>query len=154
MTVKLDLSGVKQLRSRLEQVALHQVDVGFLDSQAHPAEPPGGLNLPSIALIQEMGAPEANIPERPFMTETFRTSGAFQFAKRALQLIFRGAGTDVRHSLFSRLGKFVALEMSRNIKDWSEPANAPKTVAKKGFNDPLIETGFMRDNVKHRVKRR
>lgn len=153
MTVKLDLSGVKQLRRQLEQVASNTVDVGFLDGQAHPAEP-GGLNLPSIALIQEMGAPEANIPERPFMSETFRTSGWARFARNALHTIFRGAGTDVRFTLFARLGKFVGKEMQRNIKDWSEPANAPLTVAKKGFNDPLIETGFMRDNVKHRVNRK
>jgi hypothetical protein len=152
VTVKLDLSGVKQLRRQLEKVAASEVDVGFLDGKAHPAEPPGGLNLPSIALIQEFGAPEANIPPRPFMSETFRTSKAFKFAAAKLRMIFRGMNTDVRHSLFYLLGKFVAGEMSRNIKDWSEPANAPFTVDKKGFNDPLVETGFMRDNVDIRVK--
>ena len=153
MTVKLDMKPLMRIRRQLEEATKSHVKVGFFDSKPHPEEP-FGLDLPSIANIQEYGAPEANIPPRPFMSETFRTTRVYQAFKAGLDLLFRGVATDPGHSIWTQAGKFLAKEMSGNIADWSEPANAPRTVAKKGFDDPLIETGFMRDNVEYRVERK
>lgn len=152
MTVTLDMKPLMRIRRQLEEAAKSHIEVGFFDSKAHPAEP-FGIDLPTMANIQEFGAPEAKIPSRPFMRETFRTTKVWGQIGNGLKLLFRGVNTDVRHSIWDLAGRFLKAEMSKNIADWSEPANAARTVAKKGFNDPLVETGFMRDNVAHKVER-
>ena len=40
-----------------------------------------------------------------------------------------------------------------SITTFDDPANAPRTIEKKGFDNPLIETGFMRDSVDWRVSK-
>ena len=31
--------------------------------------------------------------------------------------------------------------LKETIAEWSDPPNAPLTIERKGFNDPLVETG-------------
>lgn len=51
----------------------------------------------------------------------------------------------------------IAKKMANNIKtaiDYSDyPRNAPSTIAKKGFDHPLVETGKMYSKIKGRVKK-
>ena len=46
------------------------------------------------------------------------------------------------------------MALQEAILEWDNPKNAPMTVQKKGFNDPLIETGTVYDQVRSRVSRR
>jgi hypothetical protein len=39
----------------------------------------------------------------------------------------------------------------QSIRDTKEPPNAPYTIKKKGFNDPLIDTGDMVNSPTYRV---
>lgn len=45
------------------------------------------------------------------------------------------------------LGSAVVEDLKKAITAWKKPPNAPSTIAKKGFNDPLIETGETRDSI-------
>lgn len=47
-------------------------------------------------------------------------------------------GGDAR--IKEKLGKMIAADLSDAIDTWSDPPNRPRTVEKKGFNDPLVET--------------
>jgi hypothetical protein len=38
------------------------------------------------------------------------------------------------------IGNVARDDIKKTIKDMKEPGNAPSTIAKKGFDDPLIET--------------
>ena len=85
------------------------------------------------------------IPERPFFRAALRKSRA-QMKIEAR----RGARNRGRTSLL-KASRALKEQIQLSMADWSEPANTPSTIARKGFNDPLIWTGEAYDSVK--VKR-
>jgi len=94
----------------------------------------------TVANILEYGAPAANIPPRPFM----RLSVAQQegiwvnFLSKRL-----GKGDDTKTAL-EVVGGMMRLAISRNVLAGIQfTRNADRTIAKKGFNRPLWETGAM-----------
>ncbi len=50
------------------------------------------------------------------------------------------------------VGEKMKDQMVQTIVDFSTPANAPTTIKKKGFDDPLIETGHMMRSVRAKVE--
>ena len=52
-------------------------------------------------------------------------------------------GEDFLSDLAYGAAKIVA----QNIRNMSSPPNAPATIRRKGFNDPLVETGQMQDSI-------
>ena len=43
-------------------------------------------------------------------------------------------------------------DLKQMIAEFSTPANSPMTIAKKGFNNPLVDTGIMLDTVDYDVE--
>lgn len=41
------------------------------------------------------------------------------------------------------MGVLIKRQLQESIRNWTTPPNAPSTIARKGFNDPLIDTGYM-----------
>ena len=62
--------------------------------------------------------------------------------------------TEIVQGVWTAAGIKLARDMKLVITEFSSPANAPFTIAKKGFDNPLIETGHMRDSVEHRIGRK
>ena len=118
--------------------------VGFFDETY-----PDGTRIGKIATIQEYGAPEKNIPPRPFMSTTVMKNRVKW--QGILQDIIPQE-MDVKRCL-NILGDVVSNDVSEEIDAWEIPANAPATIEKKGFNDPLVDTGLMRDSVGWKVGR-
>lgn len=52
-----------------------------------------------------------------------------------------------------RIGQGAEKILKKEIEDWTTPPNRPLTIKLKGFNDPLIDTGQMLDQVTYRVGR-
>lgn len=93
-----------------------------------------------------------NIPERPFVSEfADRHEGdiddASADAVRAIVLRKRAPGAALKS-----MGDDLAKQMQQDAQDWTTPPNAPSTVAKKGFDDPLFETGEMIADIKSKVE--
>jgi hypothetical protein len=57
-------------------------------------------------------------------------------------------------SVLSAIGRKYASFVKQTIIDFYDPENAQATEDWKGFNNPLIHTGKMRDSVKHRISRK
>jgi hypothetical protein len=51
-----------------------------------------------------------------------------------------------------RLGKHVEEQLQESIREFHDPANAKSTIAKKGFDKPLIESKHMLDSVDSEVE--
>ena len=51
----------------------------------------------------------------------------------------------------SLMGEYVKGQLQKSIRDLKTPVNAPSTVQKKGFDDPLIDTGHMINSVDYEV---
>ena len=94
---------------------------------------------------------EVNIPERSFLRSTFdEKEGEWQefFANQIDSLI---SGSATANSIYSQLGARIASDIQKKIKETSRPSNAAATVANKGTNNPLINTGRLRQSVTWKV---
>lgn len=112
-----------------------------------------------VAIWNEYGT--QTIPPRP----AFRRGAehAIQTNRRLLQsqlqnivrrkLMGREAEADQSlRVVLTQIGRSAVAETKRIIKAGDELPNAPKTVAKKGFNHPLYETGRLLDCVEYEVQ--
>lgn len=119
----------------------------------------GGINLPNNVkgktvtvgvrgrknatkgLYNEFGT--SRIPERPFV----RTS-AKAIRKKVPGLIqFKDNKIGVK-----KIATTAEKDMKRTIDRWSDPPNAPGTIRRKGRNDPLVDTGAMKNAVKAEIE--
>lgn len=51
----------------------------------------------------------------------------------------------------NKLGKLITEQMKNEITRFKVPHNAPLTIANKGKDDPLIDTGALRDAIDYRI---
>lgn len=144
MAVKSTLSGGKKLDLAIQSIA-QKVEkggvlrVGFLEGATYPATKKGpGLSVAQVAFWNEFGTVRA--PPRPFFRTTIaKESGtwgenlgkAVVFYKYNGELALRAVGQAMRD------------DVEASIQRWTTPPNAPSTIAKKGFDKPLIHTAVM-----------
>lgn len=90
---------------------------------------------------------EVHIPPRPFLRYTF-DHYLDNWTELAADLAFKVFVGEINYQdVFHVLGDAVVKDIKRTIKEFSEPKNAPLTIANKGFDDPLIEKGELRDSI-------
>ena len=154
LSIRVKVTEDKAAKKRLERIrralikaARSHVEVGYFDGRPHPKT---GESEATVAAINEFGVPSLNIPERPFMAATARNTAVGM--KIASEIKFALTGAKNPSSIWSPIGGFYAREVSLVIEGFSQPPNAPLTISLKGFDDPLVETGHMKDNVQWRVK--
>lgn len=147
-TKDVDL-GRKKILQQLELAKGARVDVGILGAERHPD---GDATIPEIGLIHEFGAPSKSIPERSFIRSTVdqKDRAYRQELRNSFANILLGRGTVL--SELDQFGFRVTGDIQRKITAIRTPANSESTIEKKGFDNPLIETGTLRAFIKHRVK--
>ncbi len=119
------------------------VKAGILDSA--PAE------VQKRAIYNNFGTED--IPERPFLNNALRdnkSSYSWMIRKGALAAIIRRKPIA---DTMEDIGKKMVDDIQHEIITLHTPPNADSTVAKKGFNDPLIETYEMVETVDYEVER-
>lgn len=92
------------------------------------------------------------IPPRPFFDVAMDTNkGKYRMAmiKSAIDIL---RGKTNTQGFLTKLGILAQGDVQQAIVDFSSPPNAPSTIAKKGFDNPLIDTGEMKGDVTYRVK--
>jgi len=52
----------------------------------------------------------------------------------------------------SAMGETIRSQLSDSIRDFNSPRNAPSTIARKGFDNPLIDSGHMMNSTNYWVK--
>ncbi|GEP72026.1 hypothetical protein FD12_GL001398 [Lentilactobacillus rapi DSM 19907 = JCM 15042] len=94
---------------------------------------------------------EVHIPHRRFMEKTKMHNERrwLSYAQQETMKILAGDMTAM-HALHY-LGNLATEQMKTEIIKFANPANAPLTIANKGFNDPLIDTGALRDSITYRI---
>jgi len=100
-----------------------------------------------VAMVQEYGD-GWKIPPRPFMRNTVGRARRQwrKLVQDRLPVIMNMKKTA------EELGIKMVEDVRKTILDFTTPPNAPSTVARKGFNKPLIDSGQMLNSVKWRVK--
>lgn len=110
--------------------------------------------LVGVAATNEFGSASRKIPERALFRITFKQieSKIGQMLGAGGSRIFLGI-SSVEKTLYD-IGEFVEKKLKENLMNKMPPPNAPRTIRKKGFDHPLLETGQLLNNINHREIRR
>lgn len=138
-------TGGDKLKARLAELSKKvnksaSVKVGFLEGSTYP----DGTSTPMVAAIQEFGAPSQGIPPRPF----FRNMIAKESPRWGDDLATALKANDYDSTAaLNEMGELIAGQLKESILDTNSPELSEKTVAKKGFAKPLVDTAHMVNSV-------
>ena len=118
--------------------------VGFLEGATYD----DGTPVAMIAAIQNFGAPAMGIPPRPFFSNMIAAKSANWGP--SLARILHNNGYDVEKGL-AMLGKGIAGQLRQSIVDTNAPPLAEATIARKGFDKPLVDTSHMLNSIEAEV---
>jgi hypothetical protein len=148
--VKSTLTGGDGIKKHLEELSKQiggggVLRVGFLENSAYP----DGTPVPLVAAANEFGDPGHNRPPRPFfriMLAEKAPGWGVKFGK-----ILKATDYDLGRSL-GLMGEMMKGELQQSIRDFVAPELAESTIAAKGFDKPLIDTGHMLNSVDYDIK--
>lgn len=121
-----------------------KVDIGFMKNSPYS----DGTSLGEVAIKNEFGVPSNNQPPRPF----FRNMIAKHSGEWGEQLAAFLEANDLDAQIaLNKMGGVISNELKLSIHELVDPPLAPYTIAKKGFDKPLIDTAFMYQSVHHEV---
>lgn len=150
-TIKIDNSVWERIKKNLQQGINLQVSTGFFPEAKYGPED----EYQQVAQIARDNAEgTVKIPPRDFMRSGFGVYLAENLDKLFLNNMKRIAdGNSTFQQEYAALAPHLTMAMKKIIVDWTEPPNSGITIKEKGFNDPLIRTGKMRDSVESRVEK-
>jgi len=123
------------------------LSVGFLETATYP-EDQGGGPVAAVAFMDEYGS--KNSPPRPFFRQTIAAKSSGWGAALGKNLV--ATGYDAEKAM-TRVGEGIKDQLVSSIASFSTPGNAPSTIAKKGFDKPLVDSGIMQRSVDFEVKK-
>lgn len=94
-------------------------------------------------------------PPRPFVKTALRKWFHNQENRNTILREYSriASGATTRGAMMKRVGESIKEAIQQSILDTKSPVNKPSTIGKKGFNDPLIETGSMYDGIRVKIRR-
>lgn len=151
----IDKSGWNKMKKELLKGSSLEVQIGIVAPVTYG---PDNDNLP-VATVwswQEEGLPAQNIPTRPAIRVGFMApikKGAYDklFAE-SMQRIAEGKSTFKQE--YTRIGTKAKADLKKAVADWDTPPNSPFTVAEKGFNNPLIDSGLLYESIDFKVDKK
>ena len=117
------------------------VRVGVLENATYP----DGTPVAMVAFWNEYGT--KRIPPRPF----FRTTVSEQKKNWVLSVQNLMKIHNDPKRVMGLIGVHMQEQIVQSINTWSDPPNSAYTIAKKGFDKPLVERGIMMRSIKSEV---
>ena len=144
------ITGGAALERKLRELARQMsrpatLRVGFLEHATYP----NGTPVAMIAAIQDYGAPNANIPPRPFFRNMVAAKS--QEWPNAIALNLRLNNNEVEPTM-RIVAEAIAGQLRESIIKTNAPPLSPITIARKGFAKPLIDTSHMINSVDYEVR--
>lgn len=144
--------GYQRIIADLEAMALTPVGiyVGIPEETGAVRPEEDGPTVAEYATANEFGTDR--IPERSFLRSTVDEQQG-----KIADLLQRSVVdvVDGKYPLmtgFNRMGLWLAGKVQAKIRDLKDPPNAPYTIEQKGSSNPLIDTGRMRQSIRHVVR--
>ena len=117
------------------------VRVGVLENATYP----DGTPVAMVAFWNEYGT--KRIPSRPF----FRTTVSEQKKNWVLSVQNLMKMHNNPQQVMGLIGVHMQEQIVQSINTWSDPPNSAYTIAKKGFDKPLVETALLMRSIKSEV---
>lgn len=148
MTISLKLIDFQKAQNEIKK-ALNQlvtdkfVTVGIHEGSQQPED--GDLTMAELGAIQHFGTEENDgfIPERRWL-DVGVESGKAEYVETLAEGVAKGTAPS---RVLAQVGNLAVGYTQKYIDDFTTPANAPSTIAKKGSSHPLIDTGAMKQSV-------
>ncbi len=139
------------VQKRLDEIARNLkkagvVRIGFLENATYP----DGTSVALVAAVQDFGAPAVNIPPRPFFRNMVRDKQ--KEWPGAIELALKASNYDATKAL-TVVGEGIAGQLRQAITDFVGVPLAPATVARKGSDKQLVDTGVLLGSVDFEVKK-
>jgi hypothetical protein len=131
----------KDFFRQIAELAKLQVRVGFQQGAASE----GGADIVDVAMWNELGT--EHIPPRPFLRQSVENNAAQIKAMAEAQVKKLVKGQTTAQGALQALGTMQKGLIQNEIKSGGFTPNAPRTIAKKGSAQPLIDTGRLRQSV-------
>jgi hypothetical protein len=130
--------GYRRIRDNIDDLDKSFTQIGVQGTRAEQARPIGDATNAEIAFYNEFGT--ENIPERSFIRSAVDEdrSRLERKTEDLINIIMLGAITPKK--VLDKLGFDIKQLIKNKIVTLDAPPNAPSTIRKKGFNNPLIET--------------
>lgn len=139
--------GFNRIMRNLQKLYGMEVVAGMLRDSGKASN---GASYVDIATWNEYGT--GRIPSRPFIRISADTNKA-AWAKIAQQCVNNVIDGDSPRDAAQVVGHKMVEDIRKVFGDTSKlKANAPSTVAKKGRNEPLVDSGEMRRRVNFRIE--
>lgn len=136
--------GFKRFRAELQRAKTATVEIGI-----HQDAKKEGLSIAEYGAYNEFGT--VNIPERSFMRSTFDEKQAQINADMAKRYDQVKTGKIGVHRALSLIGLKHAQDIQDKIGSNIQPANNEATIVRKKSTKTLIDTGAMRQSIRHKV---
>ena len=137
---KLD-AALKKMATQVSKAA--SVEVGFPGGATYP----DGTSVALVAALNEFGS--KNTPPRPFFRQMIAAKSS-QWPETIATLL-KANDFDAAKTL-GLTGQGIADQLQQSIVDFTSPPLAPSTIAKKGNDKVLVDTGQMLQSVTFVVK--
>lgn len=146
----VQISGGDRLAKKLAEIAQNvqkaaEVDVGFFSQSTYP----DGTSVPLVAAVQEFGSPSRNIPPRPFFRGMIEAKSP-EWPKAVGDLLVSN-DYDAQKTL-GQTGEAIKGQLQASIVDFVGEPLKPATVARKGSEKQLVDTGNLLNSVGYEVK--
>lgn len=136
---------VAELHKRYASAGIHE------DAGIHNRD----YTVADVGAINENGGTNSlgiTVPPRPWMSDVaFSQQSSVASVMRDVAYEVVGGESDAKSGL-QQIADDYAQRLVDSVVRWTSPPNAPATIEKKGFDDPLIETGRLRDSLKGTVR--
>jgi hypothetical protein len=157
--VKMDTRAWESLKLKLKEAGNLHVKIGVLGDKPVTAAAEAGaesINAIELAAIHEFGSPAAGVPERSFLRRAFGfgkgAPGQATVMQKLAQGIVTGKATPLQ--AYNLLGVWGVKQVKDTIAAGPHipPPLADSTVAKKGSDRPLVDTGRLVNSISHQVE--
>ena len=125
------------------------VTIGVHGAEGEEVYPDSGVTVAEVAFWNEYGTITA--PERSFIRSTIDESRQEldQLTTKFLKEIIAGKLTTEK--ALDKLGLKIQTLIQKKILELNDPVNAPATVARKGFNNPLVDSRRLWRSIAYQV---
>jgi len=153
---KITPAGEKFLQE-LKELEKFQVRVGFQRGEKNAQKRKGGKKVETetdildVAMWNELGTSNG-IPSRPFLRQSVDKNVSRITSMCRIQLKALAKGEKTAKDVLEAIGVMQKGLVQNEIRDGGFTPNAPSTIAKKGSDKPLIDTGRMRQSVNFVIK--
>lgn len=110
-----------------------------------------GLTYATVLAVNNFGSADGLIPPRPALQPAIEKGGP-QYQRLAELMIPKVLiGQMEMRMLLEQMGQLAEGHVKQEITDLRTPPNAASTIANKGSDNPLIDTGALRQSIRYVV---